>query len=310
MARPRGTKWQADVQTPSGRQRRTFESQVEAQKHEAEAAKDQRTIGKLFPTYAREIWGGTKDERNCLRICDELVVRLGPSTLIHKITTKEIDKLTITLKNSGNKARTINTKLTRLSKLLKKARRLYLIEKVPDIDLEKTSEGRIRFLTPAEEKVIFNALPDPYRRFCEFLLYTGCRVGEALALTWADVNQTHATFWVTKAGRPRTVPLMTHSRDAIPWNRQHDLIRPFGDIRYQGFLKAWRRARKAAGLEADKQVVPHVLRHTCASRLVQSGVDIRRVKDWLGHSTLDMTLRYAHLAPRDLDLAAMALEKY
>ena len=43
---------------------------------------------------------------------------------------------------------------------------------------------------------------------------------------------------------------------------------------------------------------PHILRHTCASRLVRGGVDIRRVQMWLGHQTLQMTMRYAHLSPQ------------
>ena len=54
----------------------------------------------------------------------------------------------------------------------------------------------------------------------------------------------------------------------------------------------------------DPQVVPHVLRHTCASRLAQSGVDIKRIQEFLGHRTLSMTLRYAHLSPKHLDICA------
>lgn len=296
--------------TPQGRQRKTFATKKLAQEHEANVAKDQRTIASLFPTYARDIWGGSKDERNCLRIADELVARLGPSTLVHKITSLEVEKLTADLKKAGNKPRTINTKLTRLSKLLKKARRMKVLDVIPEIELPKVGEGRIRFLTPQEEYALFAALPEPYKALSTFLLYTGCRVGEALALTWADVSQTHVTFWVTKSGKPRTVPLMKASREAIPWHRSGDLIRPFGNIRYEAFIIAWHKAKATTTMAADPQVIPHVLRHTCASRLVQSGIDIRRVKDWLGHSTLDMTLRYAHLAPNDLDLAARALERY
>ncbi|MBO6631600.1 MAG: tyrosine-type recombinase/integrase, partial [Psychroserpens sp.] len=43
-----------------------------------------------------------------------------------------------------------------------------------------------------------------------------------------------------------------------------------------------------------------MLRHTCASRLVQAGIDLRRVQTFLGHQTIQMTLRYAHLATDDL----------
>ncbi|EJM98873.1 site-specific recombinase XerD [Phyllobacterium sp. YR531] len=57
------------------------------------------------------------------------------------------------------------------------------------------------------------------------------------------------------------------------------------------------------------QVVPHILRHTCASRLVRGGIDIRRVQIWLGHQTLSMTMRYAHLATNDLDSCVAVLER-
>ena len=62
------------------------------------------------------------------------------------------------------------------------------------------------------------------------------------------------------------------------------------------------------GLADDGAVVPHVLRHTCASRLVQGGIDIRRVQMWLGHQTLQMTMRYVHLATHDLDSCLAVIE--
>ena len=62
------------------------------------------------------------------------------------------------------------------------------------------------------------------------------------------------------------------------------------------------------GFAGDKDLVPHALRHTCASRLVQGGIDIRRVQMWLGHQTLQMTMRYAHLATHDLDKCVAVLE--
>jgi Phage integrase family len=60
---------------------------------------------------------------------------------------------------------------------------------------------------------------------------------------------------------------------------------------------------------ADDQVVPHILGHTCASRLVQGGIDIRSVQMWLGHQPLSMTMRYAHSATNDLDGCVVVLEK-
>jgi site-specific recombinase XerD len=86
-------------------------------------------------------------------------------------------------------------------------------------------------------------------------------------------------------------------------------VGPFIGIRQPIFRQAWHEARATAGLGSDKQIVPHCLRHTCASRLVRGGIDIRRVQMWLGHQTLQMTMRYAHLATQDLDVCVSVLEQ-
>ncbi|NKF15243.1 tyrosine-type recombinase/integrase, partial [Rhizobium phaseoli] len=59
---------------------------------------------------------------------------------------------------------------------------------------------------------------------------------------------------------------------------------------------------------SDDKFVPNMLRHTCASRLVFSkGIPLPQVMLWMGHRDIQTTMRYAHLAPRDLDMAAVAL---
>jgi integrase len=83
---------------------------------------------------------------------------------------------------------------------------------------------------------------------------------------------------------------------------------PFTKLSQAQFRSIWNDAKAEVGLGADDQVVPHILRHTCASRLVQGGIDIRRVQMWLGHQTLTMTMRYAHLATNDLDGCVVVLE--
>ena len=61
-------------------------------------------------------------------------------------------------------------------------------------------------------------------------------------------------------------------------------------------------------LRGDKEFVIHALRHTCASRLVNKGIDLYVVKEWLGHSSIQVTEKYAHLSPKKLAHAAYALE--
>ncbi len=143
---------------------------------------------------------------------------------------------------------------------------------------------------------------------CHFLVDTGARIGEALALKWNDIQGNVATFWITKSGKSRSVPLTIRAAQALVSARKFGRSGPFSNITYPNFKYNWNRARKLNHFDTDPHMVPHILRHTCASRLVQAGIDLRRVQSFLGHQTIQMTLRYAHLATNDLDQCAVALD--
>ncbi len=66
--------------------------------------------------------------------------------------------------------------------------------------------------------------------------------------------------------------------------------------------------REAIGQGDDRQFVIHMLRHTCCTRLLGAGVDIRSVMEWMGHSSMQITQRYAHFIPTKLEGAAAALD--
>jgi integrase len=118
----------------------------------------------------------------------------------------------------------------------------------------------------------------------------------------------------TKTGERRTVPLNGMAKAALlslarfrathcpssPWvfcNRHGERIQ---DIK-KGFATACRRAEIT-------DFHPHDLRHTCAAWLVTAGVPLPEVRDLLGHSTIQMTERYAHLAPENVRAAVNVLD--
>lgn len=221
-----------------------------------------------------------------------------------------LDSVIGSLRERGNSNATINRKMAALSKLLRKAHKMGDIFNLPEFVRQKERVGRIRFLEYEEEKRLFAAIKsrceDSYR-LSLFLVDTGCRLGEAIGVTWNDVQDQRVTFWLTKSNRSRTVPLTRRARKAahIP----HEKLKgPFSMLNQVRFRQIWNEAKMEVGLGTDDQVVPHILRHTCASRLVRGGIDIRRVQMWLGHQTLQMTMRYAHLATHDLDSCVKVLE--
>tara|TARA_B110000902_G_C13769470_1_gene383751 strand:- start:174 stop:479 length:306 start_codon:yes stop_codon:yes gene_type:complete len=85
-----------------------------------------------------------------------------------------------------------------------------------------------------------------------------------------------------------------------------DLV--FDHINERNFYRTWLKMKKGIGLEDDAQCVIHMLRHTGCTRLIEAGVDLRSVMEWMGHSSLDITQRYEHFVPTWLEDAADALD--
>ena len=137
------------------------------------------------------------------------------------------------------------------------------------------------------------------------LLLTGCRKNEILALRWAEVHADALALADSKTG-PRKVPLNAKAQAVLArqprgespfvFPSPRDIARP----RTSG-LSLWDTVRREAGIE---DVRLHTLRHTVASHAVMNGVPVPVVSRLLGHASAQMTLRYAHLADRDIEHAA------
>ena len=137
------------------------------------------------------------------------------------------------------------------------------------------------------------------------LLLTGCRRGEIAGLRWSEVRDGMLALEDSKTG-PRMVPLNTQARAVL--DRQPRTGSPFvfpspldpARPRYPD-LRFWHRVRREAGIDDCRL---HDLRHTMASHAVMNGVPVPVVSRLLGHSNIQMTLRYAHLTDRETEAAA------
>ncbi len=169
-----------------------------------------------------------------------------------------------------------------------------------------------RFLSREEIARLHRALDGQTRKtnreqadIIRLLLLTGCRRGEIVQLRWSEVDGDRLVLSDGKTG-PRTVPLNTQARrilerqprggSAFVFPSPRDLSRPRGRN-----LALWYRVRREAGIE---DVRLHDLRHTHASHAVMNGVPVPVVSRLLGHASVSMTLRYAHLGDRDVEAAA------
>jgi integrase len=183
------------------------------------------------------------------------------------------------------------------------------IEKNPAARIRRKTEGngRVRFLSEAEEKRLSKAIEG---RFPEFLphfllsLHTGMRMSEQYGLHWnqVDFERRQLHLMKTKNGDPRVIPLNAVALDALGQLKgkeaQPGTSPVFPSVRTGDALQG---SRGWFSTALDEAKVPdytwHCNRHTFASRLVMAGVDLRTVAELLGHRTLQMVMRYSHLAP-------------
>ena len=137
------------------------------------------------------------------------------------------------------------------------------------------------------------------------LLLTGCRKGEMLTLRWNEVEGDTIALSDAKTG-PRKVYLNAQARRIIERQPRGQSAFVFPSPRnperpYNPNLPLWDQVRTEAEI---KDVRLHDLRHTMASHAVMNGVPVPVVSRLLGHSNVRMTLRYAHLADKDIEAAA------
>lgn len=206
--------------------------------------------------------------------------------------------------------RTCDYDLSRLRRLFALAIEWGLCEKNPakGVKFYNPESRRSRFLTFEEEEQILAGSPEFLRPAIVFSLHTGVRIGELVSLTWGQVDLERRTITITaekaKGKRTRHIPLNDIAYKAI--GTQPRGIAPTAPVFPQVvektnfyFSRRLRQIAKAAGVDL-KELCWHTLRHTFASRLVQAGVSLQVVKELLGHTTLVMVMRYAHLADKNL----------
>lgn len=166
---------------------------------------------------------------------------------------------------------------------------------------------RVRFLSPEDDVKLRKAIqrnnPDGVPEF-ELAMNTGMRLSEQYGLTWANVSLERHVLTIprSKNGASRHVPLNQSAIRALEELRK----RTGGTGFVCGGAPGPRRWFEPAVTDSKlTDFTWHCLGHTFASRLVMAGVDLHTVQELMGHKTIGMTVRHAHLAPKHL----VALER-
>lgn len=321
----RGSKFRVDVTKNGTRQRVTCDTHDEAlsvlarlELASSGLSANQWSIQEAYEACLAQVWSKGRNVEAATRNGKYAVEFFGADTPLDAISTVRIDGWIARLAQIGNAKTTINNKLNALSKLMTFAMERRKMDRKPHIERQSRKGFRMRrFLTQEEEDTVL-ALFGRWGQDCHaeavcVLADTGIRPSELWALERSDVHPDVGPGVIsldeTKTSIPRSVPTTPRVKDILA--RRCEMIKtgPLFPHNNWWLGKAWRAAKKEMGLSEDRGFVPYSLRHTCASRLVQRGVELVVVQEWMGHANMEMTRRYAKLCPKNLFDAVKVLER-
>lgn len=317
MPRKQNDKWLVDIR-PNGRNgpriRKTFNTQAEARRFEAhtiaeqgnankpwEPQRDNRKLSELcnvwFDQHGKNLRDGERRLRKLLSTASEL-----GDPLARQLTAKQYYEYRA---RQTNTPKTLNNELGYLNAVFNELRKTLQINYENPLEFVrpiKLRQNELSFLTIDEINELLQSLSCSENKhvllITKICLATGCRWGEAESLHKRHVANGKITFTDTKNGKNRTVPISTELEAEI---NNHGTGKLFTSS-----ITSFRRALARTQIELPKGQAAHVLRHSFASHFMMGGGDILTLQRILGHSSITMTMRYAHLSPDHL-IAAVEL---
>jgi integrase len=265
------------------------------------------TLSEATRTVYRRRKNGTKSATNFLIGMKHNIKALGDLP-VNKITRPMVNKMMDILKQERkNSNAVVNQKMGYLRVVLQEMEEDGFIEMIKMPKPRPTKNSKVHYLTVDMETQLLDFLVANKQYEAKdiviCLIDLGCRVNELLNLEkrFVDFDNNQINFNDRKNDQAVAVPMTNRVKQVIThyWYGLDDLDKVFS-LNYSELNAIWQKARKDLGYADKKFYTIHLCRHTCASRLVQRGVPILLVKDWLGHEDIENTMIYAHLAPKAL----------
>ena len=209
-------------------------------------------------------------------------------------------------KGRGNKDNSVSREMTSIKSMINYNNDMG--RSVPTYKLKQptSDDARVRWLTERERDRMIVSARVCLQPILRFLFYSGARLGEAFNLRARDVETTCVVIVSRKGGRTlrRKVPVhfVTYISDYgfREFKSNDDIVFRSDDYNSWNKYKFYKYFNEALEKADIEDFNPHDCRHTFASHLVQKGASLRAVADLLGHTSLDMVMRYSHLAPSHL----------
>jgi site-specific recombinase XerD len=221
---------------------------------------------------------------------NELLRVIKPTTNIKKIDYKLINKYMDYLKQNNNSPKTINDKLSYLSKILKYAYNNGLIDYKPTFTYQKVIAHKDKFLDVSEKIQMLlwckhNKQID-MQHIILIGLYTGLRINNILSLNKSMYKDNKLYIYDKKVNRYHTIPVSNKIKYIII------NLKPF-NIDYNKCYYIFNQMKKELNL--DKDITIHTLRHTFCSDLVNKNISLPIIQTLANHKRLQTTLRYTHV---------------
>ncbi|WP_454287195.1 tyrosine-type recombinase/integrase [Rhizobium arsenicireducens] len=314
--KPRGQSWQASVSYKGTRYRKDFATKKEAEiwKLETlvafksgrnpfeETAKAVPTLREHVAAVAKVHWGPMKSATKAIQTATNTINILGPDRLVDTLRPADIDVVKLHFQDRGRSPKTANRHLATLSKLVDYAVRYGYLKTGFKSGITRETQGRMRYFSEDEITEMLDycdgAGDELLKDYILVSLDTGFRQGEVMKILVKDIGRDNIWTFDTKNGKNREVPLTARAKEIlrrriIGLGRNDRVLPPTASW----IADHWGEMRKTLGHGGEKDYVPHVLRHTFCTRLLECGVDIKTVQELAGHDNLTTTQKYAKSSP-------------
>jgi len=307
-------RWKVDTEPTKGkRYRKTVKTKAEALRFEATCRtkcidtpdwspkpKDNRRLSDLIERWAILHSNTLSDGDARRRLLDEMAKALGNPIAV-KLSGNDYAEYRTSMLKAGANPKTLNNRLGYLRSVYNVLHQLEEIDYAnPLVRVRplRLQEKELAYLSDEQIAHLFSVIHGRCKTphvamVAAICLATGARWGEAQALTPERVRDGLVTFINTKGKRSRSIPIDSALQEKI---RRHFALHGL----FSRCLNSFDQTLAASKIPLPAGQSSHVLRHTFASRFVMNGGNILTLQKILGHTSLAMTMRYAHLAPDHL----------
>ncbi|MDK2744248.1 MAG: site-specific integrase [Nitrospira sp. BO4] len=255
-------------------------------------------------------------KERCQRIDRVIVPFFGKHRLLSELTAKDVESF----RQDRGKCRaiaTVNVDHNILKHMMKHAMKRDLVTRnvASLVAAPKPKNARNRVLEPAEWERLYTAAPEWFKPVLLTGYHTGMRLEEILTLTWDRVDLDKGRIFLpghlTKTGQERLVPITATLRRELQRHRSLD-----GVTRIQGLVfhkdgsklnHTYREVQRLCREQGIEDFIFHDLRHCAVTNLADAGVDTETIMKIVGHSSVEMFLRYRTVKAEKLDAAMASL---